>query len=74
VLSLYTRRPASVYPEHGDPQLVWNYSHNIHARYIVVTDFLNGDSTVLHPFVREYGDRLRMIFSNTNFRLYALGE
>lgn len=74
VLSLYTRRAASVYPEHGDPQLVWNYSHNIHARYVIVTDFLNGDTAMLHPFIREYGDRLRMTFSNANFRLYAFGE
>jgi hypothetical protein len=74
VLSLYTRRPASVYPEHGDPQLVWNYSHDIHARYIVVTDFLDGDNSVLSPFVREYADRLRIVFSDANFRLYAFDE
>jgi len=74
VLSLYTRRPASVYPEHGDPGQVWNYSHNIHARYLVVTDILYGDAAVWRPFVREYGDRLRIVYSNANFRLYALGE
>jgi hypothetical protein len=74
VLSLYTRRPASVYPEHGDPELVWNYSRGIHARYLIVTDFLDGDTTVLRPFVHDYGDRLRMVFSNAHFRLYAFGD
>jgi len=74
VLSLYTRRPASVYPEHGDPELIWNYSRGIHARYLIVTDFLDGDTTVLRPFVHDYGDRLRMVFSNANFRLYAFGD
>jgi hypothetical protein len=74
VLSLYTRRPSSVYPEHGSPQLVWNYSHNIHARYLIVTDFLYGDPGVWRPFMRDYGDRLRIVFSNANFRLYAFGE
>lgn len=71
VLSLYTRRPASIYPEHGAPELVWNYIHNIHARYLVVTDFLEGESAVLHPFMRSYGDHLRLVFSNSNFRLYT---
>ncbi len=74
VLSLYTRRSASVYPEHGDPGQVWNYSHNIHARYMIVTDFLYGDPGVWRPFMREYGDRLRTVYSNANFRLYAFGE
>ncbi len=74
VLSLYTRRPASVYPEHGDPALVWNYSHNIHARYLIATDFMYGDAAVWQPFVREYGDRLRIVYSNANFHLYAFGE
>jgi len=72
VLSLYTRRPASVYPEHGAPELVWNYIRGIHARYLIVTDFLAGESAVLRPFVGEYRDRLRMIFSNSNFCLYAI--
>jgi hypothetical protein len=72
VLSLYTRRPASVYPRHGLPGLVWSYSSGIHARYVVVTDFLDGDSEVLQPFVQSYGDRLQMVFSNSNFRLYKI--
>jgi hypothetical protein len=71
-LSLFTRRPASIYPAHGPPDLIWRYSLGIHARYFVVTDFLGADATVLRPFVQEYGDRLGMIFSNSNFRLYAI--
>ena len=72
VLSLFTRRPASIYPKHGDPQLLWNYARNIHARYLVATDFLEGDAATLRPFVRDYGGRLRMVFSNSNFRLYMI--
>jgi hypothetical protein len=71
VLSLYTQRPASVYPEHGDPNLVWTYSQSIHAHYLVVTDFLEGDGAILKPFLRDYGTRLRVVFSNAGFRLYS---
>jgi hypothetical protein len=69
---LFTRRPASIYPENGYPQLLWNYARDIHARYLVATDFLEGDAATLRPFVRDYGGRLRMVFSNSNFRLYMI--
>jgi len=72
VLSLYTRRPSSVYPEHGSPELIWSYSERIHAHYMIVTDFLEGDAETLEPFVRKYGAHLRTVFTNPNFRLYAL--
>ncbi len=74
VLSLYTRRPASVYPAHGNPSLVWSYSHTIHARYVVVSDFMEGDDETLLPFVRDYGDHLNMVFSDPHFRLYAFRD
>ena len=72
VLSLYTRRPASVYPENGTPELVWRYSRSIHARYVVVTDVLEADAAILRPFIRDYAAHLRLAFSNSNFRLYEI--
>lgn len=72
VLSLYTRRQASVYPENGDPELVWSYIQKIHARYVIDTDFLEGDDAVLHPFIRKYADHLRLVFSELHFRMYRI--
>ena len=51
-----------------------SYSRSIHARYLVVTDFMAGDDVVLLPFVRDYSDRLRMVFSDPHFRLYAFPD
>jgi hypothetical protein len=71
VLSLYTRRPAAVYPENGDPQLFWNFHQSAHARYLVATNFMDEDKKVIDSFLRRYGGYVRLTYGNENFRLYS---
>ncbi|HVW07611.1 MAG TPA: glycosyltransferase family 39 protein [Bryobacteraceae bacterium] len=74
VLSLYTGRSAAVYPESGDPQLMWDFSRSVHARYLVATNFLAADEQVTSRFLQQFGSGLRLTYSNANFRLYAFAE
>ncbi len=60
VLSLYTRRPASVYPPDAAPDLIWKFGRSIHARYFVVTDEFEGDESTVRPFIRGYTAHLRV--------------
>ena len=71
VLSLYTRRPAAVYPESGDAQLMWDFSRTVHARYLLTTNFLDADKQVTANFLQQFGGHMQLTYSNTNFRLYS---
>ncbi len=71
VLSLYTRRPAAVYPESGDAQLMWDFSHTVHARYLLTTNFVASDEQVIGNFLQRFGEHMQLTYSNTNFRLYS---
>ncbi len=72
VLSLYTRRPASVYPYAGAPEQTWSYCREIKARYVVVTDAPGPGPLVLRMFVERYRDHVRLVYNDPHFRLYAL--
>lgn len=71
VLSLYTRRPAAVYPESGDAQLMWDFSRTVHARYLLTTNFLAPDAQVTANFLQRFGAHMQLTYSNINFRLYS---
>jgi hypothetical protein len=72
VLSLYTRRPAGVYPLHGPADLTWEYRRRINARYIVDTDILEPDTRTLAPFMERYSAYLHPVYINPHFRVFAV--
>lgn len=74
VLALYTDRKSSVYHATRNPEELWTYFEKIGATHLVVK--IHG-----HNFVEErhyletvkyYKDRLKLIFQNKSFEVYAL--
>jgi 4-amino-4-deoxy-L-arabinose transferase-like glycosyltransferase len=73
VLALLTGRRAAANHIPADDADLWRYLHAIGATHVVVDhEVFTNRPNVLGPFVRRYPDRLRAVYANRDFTVYAL--
>ncbi len=71
-LSLYARRPASSYNQHGTQAEFWEYARSIHAKYLITTNAFNEDGQFLVQYVEAHPDNLDLAYENPHFSLYRI--
>jgi hypothetical protein len=71
-LALFTGRSAAIYSDPRDPAHLWRYIQAIGADYIVAGQVFEDDRRYLVPFVTRFEDRLHLVYSNSDFKMYRI--
>lgn len=72
VLALLTGRRAAVYNISENDKEVWDYFKKIKADYIIAGRIFYADSRFLFPFTERYKDKLEMVYSNKDFKMFKI--
>lgn len=68
-MGLYTERFTSAYPATGNEDDIWRYIATIQASYVITSPI---DDPYWSEFIRRNQSRLKKVFNNSDFTVYAL--
>ena len=71
-LALYTSRAASAYNYQGTDEELWQYTHNVHATYLITTNAFDEDHGFLARYAETHSPNLELAYQNANFKLYRI--
>jgi hypothetical protein len=71
-LTLFTERAASVYDVNQTGQDLGTYIRQIHATYVITSSIFEQDKTILDPYIEMHRDNVRLVFANSDFRVYKI--
>jgi hypothetical protein len=71
-LAFFTGRQASIYHHPADQEELWQYMHNIGARYVIYARPLTDDQQYLKLFIERYHKQLKPVFINKDFQVFSV--